>query len=301
MIEMLKDLYAVLVTPFGANGEIDEASLDSLVEFYLERKVHGLVILSVMGEGALLSEEERIRVATRVLSRVDNRVPVVIGISGSGAKIASTFGQRLVDLGASALLVAPPLMSTPSMDIVATHYSTVASAAKVPIVVLDYPPLAGKMPVSFLKKLVDEIEFVCAVKLEDVPTSLKITQIRAAVGNRLRIFGGFGGVYCLQELERGSDGLMTGYAYPEHLLAILKKFQAGDLVGAFDEYKRWLPLLIYEGQFGIGIALRKEILKQRGALACATVRSPTATIDEQTRVELKRLLTQVGTQEVISV
>lgn len=301
MIEMLKDLYAVLVTPFKTNGEIDDASLDSLVEFYLERKVHGLVILSVMGEGALLSEFERIRVATRVLSRVKNRVPVVVGVSGNGAKIASTFGHRLVDLGASALLVAPPLMSTPSLDIVANHYNAVASATRVPIVVLDYPPLAGKMPVSFLKRLVDEIEFVCAVKLEDLPTSVKITQIRAAVGNRLRVFGGLGGVYCLQELERGSDGLMTGYAYPEHLQAILNKFRAGDLAGAFEEYKHWLPLLIYEGQFSIGIALRKEILRQRGAIACAAVRSPTATIDEQTCVELGRVLTRVGTQEVISV
>lgn len=106
-----KDLYAVLVTPFKADGEIDEASLDSLVEFYLERKVHGLVILSIMGEGGLLFEEERIRVAKRVLSRVNNRVPVVVGVSENGAKIAANFGQRLVDLGASALLVAPPLMS----------------------------------------------------------------------------------------------------------------------------------------------------------------------------------------------
>ncbi len=294
MIEQLKGLYAVLVTPFDVAGKIDEVSLDRLVDFYLERNVHGLVTLSVMGEGPLLLEQERIHVVSRLLSRVNGRVPVVVGINENGAMVASEFGQRLAHLGASALLLAPPSMSALHPNTVVDHYGTVAAATRLPIVVLDYPPLYGKMSIPLLKQLTDAVEEVCAIKMEDPPTPLKVAALRAAMGQRLSIFGGFGGVYCLPELERGSDGFMTGYAFPEHLLRIFEQFRAGDLSAAAQEYARWLPLMVNEGQAGIGTALRKEILRRRGAIACATVRAPTAALDHETNRALDGVLERAG-------
>ncbi len=286
-------VFPVLVTPFAENGAVDERSLESLVDFALERKASGLTVLGVMGEAARLLEEERDRVMARVLTRAAGRVPVVVGAGGGGSRVASEFARKAKDRGAAALLVAPPFSPSPNLDAVAAYYRDVGSATDIPMFVQDYPPVTGvRMPVDFLAKLAREIETARAVKLEDPPTPPKIGRLRALFPDaaRLRIFGGLGGVTCLQELERGADGIMTGYAYPEHLVAIDSKFRAGDREGAAAEYARWLPLIVYEGQIGIGIALRKEILKRRGAIACAGVRPPTPAIDDATRAELSRVL-----------
>lgn len=294
MTEKLTGVFPVMVTPFGENGEVDEGSLDRLVDFLLERKCHGLTVLGVMGEAARLLESERDRVADRVLNRVAGRVPVVVGAGGGGSRVAAEFARRAEALGAAALLVAPPFMPSPNLDAVFAYYADVAAAVpNVPLFVQDYPPVAGvSMPVPFLERLAKEIATARAVKLEDPPTPPKIGRLRALFPEpaRLRIFGGLGGVYCLQELERGGDGIMTGYAYPEHLLSIYAKFRAGDRASAAAEYARRLPLIAYEGQIGIGIAIRKEILKRRGAIACAAVRRPTAAIDDATRAELALVL-----------
>lgn len=290
MMTLFEGLYAVLVTPFEENGDLDEASIDRLIDFYLERQVSGLVILSVMGEGLELTEDEKMRVARRVVARARDRLPVVVGINDPNTVVAAQFGQRVVDLGVSGLLVMPPSQS--GIEQLIAHYRTIATATQGAIAILDYPPMTGKLPVSSLKTLVEEVEQIQAIKLEDTPTPLKIQQLRNAVGSRLRILGAQGGLYCLPELEAGSDGLMTGYSYPEHLVGILNQFQAGDLVGATADYTRWLPLLECEQRYGL--AVRKELLKQRRVISSSTLRRCSVTINHNVRCELEQILRQLG-------
>jgi 4-hydroxy-tetrahydrodipicolinate synthase len=261
-------LYGVLVTPFQLDGELDEESLERLVEFYLDKQVHGLVTLSVLGEEAQLTQSERKRVAEIVLKQVNNRVPVVVGVSGE-ASVAIPFGLQMAVLGAKGLLVVPPIF--PSIEQVKQHYQAIGTATELPLVILDYPPLTGKLPVQFLQNLVEEVEQVQAIKLEEEPTSEKIRQLRALTGDKLYILGGLGGLHCLGELQAGSDGLMTGYAYPEHLVTIIDYFRKGQLAAATKEYQLWLPLLRHEQKQGL--ALRKELLRRRGVISCAKVRA----------------------------
>ncbi|MBD2195025.1 MULTISPECIES: dihydrodipicolinate synthase family protein [Calothrix] len=264
---LLPHLYAVLVTPFQAEGELDEASLERLVEFYIQKKVHGLAILTVLGEEAKLTPKERLRVAQIVFKQVKNRVPVVVGVSGT-AESAAKFGLQMSALGAKGLLVVPPSFSDTQQ--VKQHYQKIGIATQMPLVVLDYPALTGKLSVSFLASLVEEVEQVQAIKLEEEPTFEKIRHLRNSLGDRLGIFGALGGVHCLPELQAGSHGLMTGYAYPEHLLQIMDHFRQGELVAADQEYERCLPLLKHEYQGGL--AVRKEILQRRKIIALAKVR-----------------------------
>jgi 4-hydroxy-tetrahydrodipicolinate synthase len=293
---MFAGLYAVLVTPFQENGDLDEASLDRAIEFYVERKVSGLVTLSVMGEGLHLTEDEKMRVARRVVSRTNDRVPVVVGINEQNATVAAQFGRCVVDVGVSGLLVMPPSQS--GLDTAIAHYQAIAAASGVPIAILDYPPMTGKLSVSFLKSLVEAVPAIQGIKLEDTPTPIKIRQLRDAVGSRLRILGAMGGLHCLPELEAGSDGLMTGYAYPEHLVAILNQFQAGDVAGAAADYTWCLPLLECEQKYGL--VLRKEILRQRGAIASATVRAASIPLDRAIYSELESILNSMGAAQTVS-
>lgn len=286
---MFQGLYAVLVTPFQANGEVDETSLDRLVEFYLERNVSGLVTLSVMGEGLQLTDDEKMQVARCVVRQTGDRVPVIVGINDRASTAAAQFARRVVDLGVSGLLVMPP--SQPGLETAIAHYREIADAAPVAIAILDYPPLTGKLPVPFLKALVEAVKEIRGIKLEDAPTPAKIQQLRNVVGSRLQILGAMGGLHCLPELEAGSNGLMTGYAYPEHLVEILNQFQSGDVAGAIAAYSQWRPLLECEQKYGL--ALRKESLRQRGAIASAKMRMSGVTMNNNIRLELDRVLKQL--------
>jgi 4-hydroxy-tetrahydrodipicolinate synthase len=289
-----KGLYAVLVTPFDEQGRIDEKSIENLVDFYLEQGASGIVTLSVMGESKLLDQEERIKVVHRVVAATNGRVPVVVGVNGSTTSAMAAFGKQAADLGASSLLVSVVISNAiQEADAIAT-FRTLAMTVQLPMVVLDYPPVSGNISVSFLQELAEQVPLVHAVKLEELPTTIKISKLRNAIGNRLNILCAKGSIYSLQELQRGSDGFMTGYAYPEHLVEMLNRFQTGDISGAAEIYTRNLPLFVYCNQEGIEIALRKEILKHRGVISCSAVRPPMQTLDEGTRAELHQLIKGMG-------
>jgi 4-hydroxy-tetrahydrodipicolinate synthase len=186
-------------------------------------------------------------------------------------------------------------MGKPNMNALFTHYQRIAEAVKIPIVVQDYPQTSGvHMSPDFIARLAENIPSAQYLKLEDPPTPPKITAIRNLIGDKMSIFGGLGGVFLLDELARGSAGAMTGFAYPEVLLDICRNMAEGDRSTAEAVFYRHLPLLLFEFQEGIGVAIRKEALHHRGLIRSAGVRHPGPQITRETRRELLALIKTVG-------
>ena len=131
-------------------------------------------------------------------------------------------------------------------------------------------------------------------KHEDWPGLKKLQQVRRACDGtarrRISILCGNGGLYLPQELHRGADGAMTGFAYPEMLVEVCKAFFAGRSEDAEDLFDIYLPLVRHEQQIGIGLAIRKEILRRRGAIGSAAVRTPGPRLDKDDLEELDRLM-----------
>src|SRR5690606_12616580 len=164
-----------------------------------------------------------------------------------------------------------------------------------PVVVQDEPVHTGViMPVDLLVRIAEEIDGCRYIKLEEAPTPRKLGQILAQVQRPTGIFGGLGGVQFYYELCRGAVGTMTGFAFTEVLVEIYRRFRAGDRDGARAVFYKYLPILAYEGQPGIGLALRKEILHRRGAIPHPAVRLPAMTVDAGTRAELDEVLVSLG-------
>jgi len=165
----------------------------------------------------------------------------------------------------------------------------------IPVVLQDYPQANGvHLDVDTFHRLVDGFPQLVMLKHEDAPGLGKLSRIRAesaAAGRRrVSILIGNGGLYYIQELQRGADGAMTGYAYPEMLVQVHRRFAAGDQDGAEDLYDAHLPLLKHEQQVGFGLLLRKEILRRRGAIASAKVRAPGGQLSATDHAELDRLI-----------
>jgi 4-hydroxy-tetrahydrodipicolinate synthase len=295
MTRELRGVIPITATPFDDAGQVDEASIATLVDFEARCGVHGLNVLGIMGEAHKLSETERRRVAEVFVNCAAGRLPVVVGTSHGGTAVAIELSQAAEAAGAAAVMVAPPAGLRGEAAILG-HYRAVARAIRIPVVVQDEPLTTGVlMPPELLVRIATEVPTCRYVKLEEAPTPTKITAMRRLPGGEgIGIFGGQNALYFYEELARGSIGIMTGAAVPDILVRIYDAFTAGDRAGAAAIYDRYASYIRYEGQPGIGLALRKELLRLRGAIRSSAVRQPGPTLDDLTRRELADILARLG-------
>jgi 4-hydroxy-tetrahydrodipicolinate synthase len=294
-----RGVYTISATPFTDSGDIDWASVDSLVEFYLQCGVQGLTVLGMMGEAQKLSEEEAAALTRHVLRRVDGRVPVIVGVSSPGTANLVNLGNIAMDAGACGVMVAPLTGLKTERQIVAYFADVVrALGDNIPVVYQDYPQSTqASISAQVFLEIVDAHPSIVMFKHEDCPGLKKLTQIRRACDGTARryisVLVGNGGLYVPQELARGADGVMTGFACPEMLVSVCALFAAGRSEEAEDLFDVYLPVVRHEQQPGFGLAVRKEILRRRGAIRSAAVRSPGPKLDAQDMAELDRLLARL--------
>jgi 4-hydroxy-tetrahydrodipicolinate synthase len=288
----LQGVYSVLPTPFDARGDLDVASLRRVVDLFIGAGVQGVTALGVTGEVARLDDAERRRVLEVVVEQVNGRIGVVAGTTAEGTRTCIAYSRHAREAGATAVMVSPPRMAKLNSEAVVRHFAALSEAVDVEIVVQDYPPISGyAMEPSLLARIARELPRARTIKLEDPPTPFKTSRIlEAAAGTEVRIFGGLGGVFLLEELMAGATGAMTGFAFPEILVQIVSLYRSGRVDEAADVFYRAVPLLRFEFQEGIGMAIRKEVLHRRGALACPATRAPGPQLDATTREALDRVM-----------
>jgi len=288
----LEGVYSVLPTPFTASGDLDLGSLRQVVDLFIEAGVNGVTALGVTGEVARLTDDERRQVLEAVVEHVRGRIGVVAGTTAEGTRTCITYTRQAKSAGATAVMVSPPRMPKLNSDAVVAHFAALAEAVDIDIVVQDYPPISGfAMEPALLARIAREVPRAKTIKLEDPPTPLKTTRILQACGDMpVRIFGGLGGVFLLEELMAGATGAMTGFAFPEVLVNIVALYRSGHVDEAAELFYKAVPLMRFEFQEGIGMAIRKEVLRRRGALATSATRAPGAALDATTRAALDRVM-----------
>lgn len=295
-------VYIISATPFAEDGTIDLASADRLVEFYIGHGVSGITILGMMGEANKLTAEEAHGFMTHMLGRVAGRVPVVVGVSGAGISNLAHLSRQSMGAGAAGVMIAPvPGLSTEVK--IHSYFAQVFEALgpEVPVCYQDYPQSTGvNISVPCFNRLVDDFPQLVMFKHEDCPGLGKLSALRASEAEpkrrRVSVLVGNGGLYLPQELARGADGAMTGFAFPEMLVQVVRLFKAGEADKAQDLFDAYLPVVRHEQQPGFGLALRKEILHRRGALACPATRAPGPSLTKTDLAELDQLLARLETR-----
>lgn len=288
-----KGVFVISVTPFAPDGSLDLDSLDRVTDFYLAAGADGLTILGMMGEAPKLTAAESRAVAQRVIARA-GKVPVVVGVSAPGLAAIGELSEEVMGMGAAGVMVAPPSTLTTNETIEA-YYAQVAGrlGPQVPICLQDFP-LATEVPISIgtLGRILEANPSIVMVKHEDWPGLAKITALRQAEAKgrrRTSILCGNGGVFLPEEMARGADGAMTGFAFPEMMVQVCALMQT-DPERARDLFDAYLPLVRYEQQPGIGLGLRKYVLEKRGILASAKIRAPGGPLPAEALAEVEILL-----------
>jgi 4-hydroxy-tetrahydrodipicolinate synthase len=286
-------VYVIAATPFAEDGALDLDSIDSLVAYYRARGVDGMTVLGVMGEAPKLSGEESRAAVDRFLSAAGD-LPVIVGVSAPGLDNLAGLARHAMDKGAAGVMVAPiPGLRT---DEAVLRYMAAVCAAlgpDIPVCFQDYPQLTGvHVSAATILMLAQTHDQMVMLKHEDCPGLPKLTAVREGGGKgpRLSILCGNGGLYLPQEMQRGADGAMTGFAYPEMLTGVVGRHRAGDVDGAEDLFDAWLPLIRHEQQPGLGLAIRKEVLRRRGAIVSSRARAPGPSLSTADLAELDRLI-----------
>ncbi|HYF17870.1 MAG TPA: dihydrodipicolinate synthase family protein [Ramlibacter sp.] len=285
-------VYLITVTPFTDTGALDLASTDRMVDFCLERGVTGLTILGIMGEATKLTAEEAKVFTRQVVARVGGRVPVVVGVSSPGFAAMAELTKSVMDLGASGVMVAPP-STVRTDDQIAGYFDMVnETLGSVPWCLQDHPVATGvQMSPAVILRILKQSPNCVMLKHEDWPGLAKLTAIRAAGVQRVSILtGNGGGLFLPEELTRGADGAMTGFAWPEMMVDVVAAHARGDVERAHDLFDAYLPLARYEQQAGIGLAVRKHLLHQRGAIASPFVRKPGPKLSPLDLQDIERLV-----------
>ena len=294
-----RGVFLITVTPFTDSGALDLASTDRMVDFCLEAGVTGLTVLGIMGEATKLTAEESRLFVKQVLARVAGRVPVVVGASAPGFAPMRELTDSVMALGAAGVMVAPP-STLRTDDQIAAYFEMVQETLgpDVPWVLQDHPVATGvQMSSGVIQRIVKQAASCVMLKHEDCPGLAKLAAVRAAFpsaagtsGRRLSILtGNGGGLFLPEELSRGADGAMTGFAYPEMMVDVCRAHASGDIERAHDLFDAYLPLARYEQQAGIGLAVRKQLLAERGVIASAAIRKPGPKLSTADLADIARL------------
>ncbi|MCR8548974.1 dihydrodipicolinate synthase family protein [Salipiger sp. P9] len=294
-----RGVFVISATPFTEDGALDLDSARRLTEFYLEKGASGLTVLGMMGEAAKLTPEESLAFLDTVLEVVAGRVPVVVGVSAPGLVALRALAHEALARGAAGVMVAPtPNLRTDQQ--IAGYYDLVCEALgpEVPIVLQDFPLALGvQFSVDCLVRIFAAHPQIVMLKHEDWPGLAKLGRLRAleAEGKapHVSILVGNGGLFLPQEMARGADGAMTGYAYPEMLVQVVAGVTSGKRDAVEDVFDAHLPLIRLETQPGLGLAFRKEVLFRRGAIASPFVRRPGPKLDAEDMAELDRTLARL--------
>ncbi|WP_461156920.1 dihydrodipicolinate synthase family protein [Saccharopolyspora tripterygii] len=294
-VPLAPGVWGVLATPFTeSTGDLDLGSLSNLVGHYRRIGVTGLTVLGVFGEAARLSTAEKRAALEVVVDSVD--LPVVVGASSTAQAPVIEEVELAAEVVGDRLAGAMVQVNTSNPDALAHQLDAIHAATGAGLVVQDYPLVSGvSISATDLATAVEQVESVVAVKAEAPPTPPAIATLTSRSGTP--VFGGLGGVGLLDELAAGAAGAMTGFSFPEGLKACVDAWWEGGYQAALEAYLRYLPLVNFEAQARIGLAIRKEALRRRGLITDSGVRAPAASMPETLDKQLDRHVAAVENME----
>ena len=291
--------FAIAPTPFFEDGRIDAVSIDRMTDFYLETGCTGITVLGIMGEAPKLEPQEALDIASRMIKRA-GAAPIIVGVSAPGFAAMRSLARSVMEAGAAGVMIAPvPSLRTDDQIVGYFRQAVEAIGTDIPWVLQDYPlTLTVQMTPSVIRRIIQDNPSCQMLKHEDWPGLEKISALRGfqkdASMRPISILTGNGGLFLDFEMERGADGAMTGYAFPDMLVDVVRLSKAGHRDAAHDLFDAHLPLLRYEQQQGVGLAVRKYVMMRRGVIASDAQRKPGSSLTSTAKTEVEYLLARLA-------
>jgi 4-hydroxy-tetrahydrodipicolinate synthase len=284
-------IFPIVLTTFDENYEIDESSQLALVNYLIECGAHGLAIFGNASEGYCLSESEKTRLMPLIIREARGRVPIFVSTGHTGTHVAAQLSKAAEGAGADGLMVLPPYFLKPTAEDLFGYYKAISDSVSLPVMIQDAPALTGvNISAAQMARMARECANVRYAKIEAPPTTMKVSEVKQAAGDDLTLFGGLNGHFLIEELQRGACGAMPGSDMTRMFVNVWNDYEAGRAKEARAEFNRWLPLIRFELQPGLGVSAMKQNLKAAGVIRHATVRPPTRSLDPAGVEELRQIV-----------
>ncbi|MDP4657066.1 MAG: dihydrodipicolinate synthase family protein [Algoriphagus sp.] len=280
-----KGVFPAVTTKFHADGSLDMDLFFKNIDFQLAAGVHGIILGGTLGESSVLSQEEKITLTRETVNYVNGRVPVVLNIAEGATQDALFWAKKAEELGASGLMILPPMRYAADAREVVAYFKAVANSTKLPMMIynnpVDYKTL---VTLDMFAELAD-CHNIQAIK-ESTRDISNVTRMINRFGDRFQLLCGVD-TLALEELLMGAVGWVAGLvcAFPKETVVIYNLVQEGKIEEARKIYRWFLPLL--ELDIHPKLVQYIKLAEQHCGIGSEHVRAPRLTLigEERTRVE----------------
>ena len=283
----------VLPTPFDDKGQIDEEGFRNIVNFAIAQGVDCLVFPGLASEYDQLTLDERRHLIALLGELTRGKVDFVVGASGHTPGETPVLIEAGAKAGAAAAMVVTPGVYAGDMEGLTAFYREVGESADLPVMLQNAPkPMGIGLTPAQVLEVVRHVPAIRYVKEENMPCGQRITQlVQGRPANLIGVFGGAGGRYIVDELNRGAIGTMPAIELVEGHVKLMQAHAAGDDQAVWTLYERMLPILAMQAVFRW--RLTKEVMRRRGLIKSAHTRAPGAALDAQDQKELGLMLARL--------
>ncbi|MBN9184249.1 MAG: dihydrodipicolinate synthase family protein [Microbacterium sp.] len=293
---LLGGILPVLSTPFDARDDVDFDALGSEIDWLLAIGADGVTV-AMVSEILRLDADERRRVGEFVVEAVAGRASVVLSAGAESTKQSVRLAEHAATVGATAIMVNPPLNTMADSRSLTTYFRTVADATgEFPIIVQDASGYVGApIPLDVLVGLLDEFGPVkIQFKPEAEPLGPRLTELLRATDGTARVFEGSGGRNLIESHRRGIVGTMPGSDLVFAIVAIWRAIESGDAEAAYRVQEGVVPILSLVASLDSYVAVEKHLLRLQGVFPSARQRGPVQyTLDDMAVAELERLFARL--------
>lgn len=284
-----KGVFPAVTTKFHADGSLDMDLFFKNLDFQLESGVHGIILGGTLGESSVLSQEEKITLTAGTVKYIKGKIPVILNIAEGATQDALFWAKKAEELGASGLMILPPMRYGADAREVVTYFKTVANSTKLPMMIYNNP-------VDY-KTLVTLDMFA---ELADCPTIQAVKESTRDISNVTRMINRFGDrfqILCgvdtlaMEELLMGAVGWVAGLvcAFPKETVSIYNLIQAGENEKAREIYRWFLPLL--ELDIHPKLVQYIKLAEQHCGIGSEHVRAPRLTLIGEERERIEEIIT----------
>jgi 2-keto-3-deoxy-L-arabinonate dehydratase len=285
-------IFPVAPTIFHEDGALDIEGQRRVMDLMVDQGNDGLCVLANYSEQFVLSDSERDLLIEECLKKIDDRVPVIVTCSHYSTAIAVERAKRAEAGGAKMLMMMPPYHgATLKADEngIFEHFSQIANAISIPVMVQDAPLAGVTLSVPFLEKLAREIPLLSYFKIEMPGTAAKLRALIVAVGDHIDgPFDGEEAITLMADLDAGATGTMTSALMPDLIRPVVIDYLAGKRDAAMAQYNKVLPLINFENR-QCGLRAAKAVMKEGGVIKSDAVRHPQEALHPATRKQLLEL------------
>ncbi len=284
---ILTGAFPVIPTPFHDNGEIDTASLENVIEAMIAAGVNGMVFPGLASEYADLTREERLSTTAMIGRVLNGRVPFVVGAGSPSPEQSIEYSVAGAKAGAVCAMVMAPLELAGDEAAMVKFFQTLASRAEIPIMLQNAPPPMGAgLPADAINRILRQVPEIHYVKEETMPCGQRMEKILQNPPSTLKgVFGGAGGRYILDELNRGALGTVPASELCDMHVMLTQAYKSGDIAEARALFVKMLPILSMQAVYRC--SLTKEVLRLRGIISSSRVRAAGPVMDAGDIAELR--------------